>query len=152
MMQLSDIANNVPATDSWLASNDPLFQDPALRKRMAMLDQTNCKNRSQLNNENNPEADVQNCFKLNAAQPYFNGGLIQMNISNTFYYMSSRNNNFSNRGQKGTIEVNRVLPPGLIAVVAIGSAIFALSGGVGVAMLYAKSHPHSRVAQLFARM
>jgi len=152
MVQISDLGASVPATDEWLKDNDKLFEDDILRKRMAFLDQTNCKTKEELKNSNNPEQDVQNCFKLNAAKQYFDGGLIRMNVSSTFYYMSTRNNNFSNRGQKGTIQVTRVLPNGLIAVTAIGAGIFAASGAVGAGMMYAKTHPHSAVAQLFAKM
>lgn len=43
---------------------------------------------------------------LNKAPGYFDGGLIQMNNPGTFSYMSTRNNQFSNRSQKGMIVVN----------------------------------------------
>jgi len=52
------------------------------------------------NNRQRAEEDVQNCMKLNAASKYFDGGLVQMEKTGTFHYMSSRNNNFSNRSQK----------------------------------------------------
>ena len=44
-------------------------------------------------------------MKLNAASQYFDGGLVQMNTVGDFYYMSTRNNNFSNRLQKAEIYV-----------------------------------------------
>jgi len=149
MVQIEDLSLGVPATDDWMKDHDKLFEDETLRKRMAWLDQTNCKSYEEVKNNDD---DVQNCFLLNAAPRYFDGGLVRMNISNTFHYMSTRNNNFSNRGQKGTIIVTRVLSNALIGVIGAGSALFAISGGVGVAMLYAKSHPHSGVAQVFAKM
>jgi len=52
------------------------------------------------------EQDVQNCLELNAASPYFDGGLLQMNQIGSFYYMSTRNNAFSNINQKGSITVH----------------------------------------------
>ena len=42
--------------------------------------------------------------KLDDVDPYFNGGLKQMSRG-TYFYMCTRNNNFSNRSQKGTIIV-----------------------------------------------
>jgi hypothetical protein len=58
------------------------------------------------NNKANAERDIQNCMKLNnAPTPYFDGGLIQMRKTGTFKYFSTRNNNFSNRSQKGIIVV-----------------------------------------------
>merc|ERR1712216_464800 len=47
-----------------------------------------------------------NCAKLNAADhPYFDGGLTKMISRGMHNYMSTRNNNFSNRSQKGKIMV-----------------------------------------------
>jgi hypothetical protein len=58
------------------------------------------------NNKDEAEKDSQNCAKLNAAKtPYFNMEPVRLYSSGTFHYYSSRNNNFSNRGQKGTIVV-----------------------------------------------
>lgn len=56
----------------------------------------------------NTERDPRNCGKLNAAAdakgirtPYFDGGLVKMNKAGKWSYMSTRNNNFSNRNQIG---------------------------------------------------
>eukprot|EP00161_Ancyromonas_sigmoides_P017967 TRINITY_DN4934_c0_g1_i2.p2 TRINITY_DN4934_c0_g1~~TRINITY_DN4934_c0_g1_i2.p2 ORF type:complete len:663 (-),score=386.42 TRINITY_DN4934_c0_g1_i2:120-2036(-) len=43
--------------------------------------------------------------KLNEASPYYDAGLIRMRAEGTFNYLSTRNNNFSNRGQKARIVV-----------------------------------------------
>jgi len=153
IVQISGLDLNFPATDDWVSDNSPLFEDQGLRQRMAYLDQTNCLTWAQLlakndNNENDAKEDVQNCMKLNAASAYFDGGLVQMNTTNEdgFYYMNTRNNNFSNRGQKATIYVHNVLPDWAIAIVSVGGFLFVGSASVGGAMFYAKSHPHSRVA------
>lgn len=42
---------------------------------------------------------------LNDASPTFNGPLMKMTKKGTFHYMCTRNNNFSNRSQKGSIVV-----------------------------------------------
>lgn len=117
--RLQSLDSNVPATDNWLASNSKLFEEDSLRKRMAYLNQTNCLSWAALlaansNNENSANQDTRNCMKLNAAPQYFDGGLIRMNITNTggFHYMSCRNNNFSNRGQKASIYVYNNVPSG----------------------------------------
>jgi len=52
------------------------------------------------------EFDSRNCAKLNAARtPYFDAGLVKLHATGTFHYFSTRNNNFSNRGQKASITV-----------------------------------------------
>jgi hypothetical protein len=109
------------------------------------------------NDDDDAQADVQNCMKLNAAtSPYFDGGAIQMNKTTSetvpFMYMSSRNNNFSNRGQKATIWVLNLLPNWAIGIVVTGSVLFLGAGGIAGAAFYAKSHPHSKLADLFNRM
>jgi len=70
-----------------------------------------CLNQTQLlikngGNVQNVFTDSQNCMKLNnAPTPYFDGGLVMMRASGMFSYYSTRNNNFSNRSQKGVIIV-----------------------------------------------
>ena len=43
--------------------------------------------------------------QLNDASPTFEGAIIRMKDRGTYHYMCTRNNNFSNRSQKGTILV-----------------------------------------------
>jgi len=163
IVQIVDFGANVPASDKWLEDNDALFESPELRKRMAFLDQdpSKCLDYEALlaknqDNENNAEQDIQNCMKLNAASAYFDAGAIRMNVTTPedkpFYYMSSRNNNFSNRGQKGAIFVFNVLPSWAIGVVVAGAALFVGAGAVAGAAFYAKSHPHSSLANVFSKI
>jgi hypothetical protein len=157
MVQVATFGDSLPASDSWISSNTPLFESKDLRTYMSMLGQTNCLSYSELltknnNNQNNVETDVQNCMKLNAAPAYFDGGLVKMNQTGTFYYMSSRNNNFSNRGQKGEIDIVPLLPTWAIVIVVLGSVAFIGSGVVAGLVLYARSHPHSGVANAFGRL
>jgi hypothetical protein len=157
VVQIKAIRDNVPATDDWIQNEGPaLFEDIGLRLRMAMLDQTDCLSYEELlvktqNNQNNAEQDIQNCMKLNGAPAYFDGGLVRMNTTGDFYYMSSRNNNFSNRGQKGAIHIVPLLPVWAIVLVVVGGALFLLSAAVAFGMLYAKSHPHSGIAATFSK-
>jgi len=68
---------------------------------------TQCLTRTELDeirNKNQREQHPRNCAKLNAqATPYFNAGLVSMKKAGMFSYFSSRNNNFSNRDQTGSI-------------------------------------------------
>jgi hypothetical protein len=153
IVQISALNLNYPATQDWLNSNTKMFDSDDLANSMAHLDQTNCETAEQIaatgtTDDQNPA----NCNYLNAASPYWDGGLIKMNNTGTFYYMSTRNNDFTNRGQKAILIVDRVLPVWAIVIVVVGSALFVGSGAVGAAMLYAKSHPHSGVASLFTKL
>jgi hypothetical protein len=157
VVQTYSLANSKPADDNWIAHHTPLFQSKALRLRMAMLGQTDCLSYEELlaknnNDQNAVKEDVQNCMKLNAAEPYFDGGLTKMNLTGSFSYMSTRNHAFSNRDQKGLLNINPLLPPWAIALVSVGAALFVGSAGVAGLMLYAKSHPHSGVANLFTKL
>jgi len=71
----------------------------ALTKQFALSKQTGC----DAGNQNNDQAR-DNCEKLNSAKATVDLGLIKFKPGN-FTYMSSRNNNFSNRAQKAHLKV-----------------------------------------------
>jgi len=70
-------------------------------------DASQCKTEEELEaikNKNQRENDNQNCAKINNIFiPYFDAGPIKMRTRGRFKYYSSRNNNFSNRDQTGTL-------------------------------------------------
>jgi hypothetical protein len=101
-------------------------------------------------NTNNINTDPQNCNKLNAANAYFNGGLVSMRYMGTYAYMCTRNNNFTNRSQKGSINVQTTLPPFALSMVVVGAAGFVGIGIVGVGVFYAKTHANSQCANVFS--
>merc|ERR1719230_283691 len=70
-----------------------------LVKQFALSKQTGCA----AGNQNNDQAR-DNCEKLNSAKATVNLGLIKFKPGN-YTYMSSRNNNFSNRAQKAHLKV-----------------------------------------------
>jgi len=158
IVQITDIAANYPATEDWIKGNTPLFDSKSLRQTMAYLGQTDCKTLAQLltdhpNDNNAVETDPNNCMKLNSVSAkYFDGGLIKMNNTGNFYYMSTRNNNFSNRSHKGNINVMNVLPDWAIGVTVVGGVAFLGSAGVGALMFYAKTHPHSAIAAKLSKL
>jgi len=75
-------------------------------------------------NNNGKQQDPQNCAVLNGmGGNSFDSGLVKMTEAGTFHYMSSRNNNFTNRSQKGTIVVGSVFSvPTMVAMAAGGGA------------------------------
>eukprot|EP00276_Gloeochaete_wittrockiana_P013313 CAMPEP_0184332064 /NCGR_PEP_ID=MMETSP1089-20130417/1332_1 /TAXON_ID=38269 ORGANISM="Gloeochaete wittrockiana, Strain SAG46.84" /NCGR_SAMPLE_ID=MMETSP1089 /ASSEMBLY_ACC=CAM_ASM_000445 /LENGTH=605 /DNA_ID=CAMNT_0026655291 /DNA_START=151 /DNA_END=1968 /DNA_ORIENTATION=+ len=127
-----------------------MFDDTDTQARMAFIDQVNCLSMAELraannNNDNDIEQDVRNCMKLNGAPtPYFDGGVLRLNNTGTFHYMSTRNNNFSNRSQKATLVVtddSSTLPLWAVGAVGVGVVAFAAAAVVAGLTLYAKSHP-----------
>ena len=81
-------------------------QNPGNEQSCAAFDTLD--NDNQLNNRAEREETYQNCAKLSgAATPHFDAGLVQLKAAPGEYkYMSTRNNNFSNRGHKGVITVS----------------------------------------------
>jgi len=64
------------------------------------------KNRAGNNNRQDNERDFANCAKINAARsPYLDAGVIKAGVKGNYAFMSTRNNNFSNRQQKGYITI-----------------------------------------------
>jgi len=66
--------------------------------------------------------------------------------------MASRNNNFSNRGHKGTLVVNSFIPDWAVGTVIAGAALFLGASVIGGMILYAKSNPHSGAAHLISKL
>jgi len=154
-VQLPREDSSFPATDDWIAQNPRkvMFEDAGLRLRMAQLDQTNCLTRAEIEAAGqNADQSLQYCGKLNAADRYFDGGLVRQNKTGEFHYMSTRNHNFSNRDQKGQLTVSPLLPTWALGVVIAGAALFAVAAGVAGMMFYAKNNPHSGVANIFSKM
>jgi hypothetical protein len=150
LVQIYGFSNNVPVTDAKFLDGTvkPLFEDAKVRLRFAMLDQTDCApDPTQVT-----EQDVTNCALLNAASQYFDGGVFRMNKTGTYYYMSTRNHNFTNRDQKGSLTVLPLLPTWALGVVLAGAALFVGAGAVAFMMFYAKNNPHSGIANVFSKM
>jgi hypothetical protein len=105
------------------------------------------------NNAGNMENDPQNCFILNGNNAnYFDGGKVQMYQGGTFAYMSTRNNNFTNRSQKGFVTVSAALSPVALAATVVGAAGFVAAAVIAGGSLYAASHPGSAAANCFSNV
>lgn len=156
IVQIKDLDNNIPV----IATNDTveklLFDSEYLRTRMALIDQKNCVPVATLlaqngNNANTVNQLDTNCAKLNAAAtPYFDGGLVRMNQTGKFTYMSTRNNNFSNRTQKGQITVNaaeeKKMSGGAVAAIVVVS-IAVIAASLGGLVFYGKKNPHTAIGR-----
>jgi len=107
------------------------------------------------NDQNTINRAKSNCAKLNAAGRYFNSGLTKITAhhnGNTYHYMSTRNNNFSNRSQKGTVTVIPFLPVWAIVLVVVAASVMLVSFvalGFGI---WARFMPDGRVANFFKKV
>jgi hypothetical protein len=106
LVLLDDFKENVPGSES-----NSLFSHELLRE-LATIGQdinnaTQCFTFEELStgNQRNNQQDLRNCALLNRANPYFNLPPKKMNRTGKAKLMSSRNNNFSNRGQKFKLSV-----------------------------------------------
>jgi len=136
--------------------NSSSLLDDGLKYQLAYLNQKNCSSIDDLNNRNNNDQnqvnqDRQNCFKLNSAAQYFDGGLQQASKTGTFRYMSTRNNNYTNRSQKGIITIDLLLPVWAIVLVCFGAVAFIGAAAVAGGVLYSRKNPQSNVAAFFNR-
>jgi len=118
LVQIKESGLDIPATPGaqtgepdmfdvafeWNPESTGQFSGPRdqaeLTKQFALVKQTGCLTDGQINGDQ----QAQNCQKLNAAAATVDLGLLRFK-EGTYKYMSSRNNNFSNRAQKGKLTV-----------------------------------------------
>jgi len=123
---------NVALTTAWKMANLDQYNNVQCT---SVTDTDCCYTQQQLTdkyqNDNNDRAnDVQNCALLNANGANGFQGMARMSTPGTFHYLSTRNNNFSNRSQKGQLVVGTALSiPTIVALVAGGGAAV---GAIGV--------------------
>jgi len=88
-------------------------------------------------NTNNEDNDPRNCGKLNFANAHFHPGPQEVNSGTGRYaFTSTRNNNFSNRNQKGVITV-LPRPLNLSAAEVVGIVFGAIAGFAVIAVVVA---------------
>ncbi|KAM9973905.1 hypothetical protein ACTFIW_007567 [Dictyostelium discoideum] len=148
MCQIKTLNHNYPMTDDELNDDNALFADMETRLRFARLGQKSCLTYDELmtknnNNKDAVEVDPQNCMVLNNAGTRFNGGVQKMTKTGSYYYMSTRNNNFSNRNQKGAIHIDPLLAGWQIGLIAAGCSLFVIISATAGCVTFARFHPHS---------
>mmetsp|Transcript_1729 Transcript_1729/g.2723 ORF Transcript_1729/g.2723 Transcript_1729/m.2723 type:complete len:800 (+) Transcript_1729:140-2539(+) len=136
LVVMSNQRDNHPVTGEM----DMFVGGKEVTRRLAFLDQpvddtSKCLPYSLLrslngNNNDATDRDWRNCMKLSGQEtPYFNAGLLHAR-EGKYVYMSTRNNNFSNRGMKGSLTVGpgtKPLSPLAISVISlaiVGSLAF----------------------------
>jgi hypothetical protein len=157
IVQIADMSKNYPLNATELAKTDLLFKDDAIRARMANIDQVNCLSYAALKATANAggaavDQNNQNCMVLNQAGPRFSGGLVRMTTNGEYYYMSTRNNNFSNRSHKASIKVSGGWPVWKTAVIVVAGAVAVAIGAAAGTVIYAKRNPHSKAADFVSKI
>lgn len=145
-VQIPDLNKNLP---SGFGSSSQFFGS-SNRRRLAYLDQTDCATYEVLQNSGNANQDERNCYKLNAAGRYFDLGAVRVGDEGTYHFMSSRNNNFTNRAQKSSIIVDPFLPIWAILLISIASAMCLGAVVVSGLAFYATTHPSSHLGKAWS--
>lgn len=155
LVQVENLDDNVPLT----YSDSRHFFGEEARMSLAHLNQKECDTLAQLiarlgTDQNTINRDPRNCAKLNAASTYQDQGLHKVGASQTGAYMfiSTRNNNFSNRSQKMTIISIPFLPVWAIVLVVLAGTACLASIGLSWFALWVRYHPDSRAANVWNRM
>jgi len=157
-----------------------MFDTYSLALHACLLDQTNCVPVKTLNNEQSVQncgklnAPIKpivptptsttvttNGYPNNGDQTanggkqsytaYFDLGAMKWNRTGTYQYMGTRNNNFSNRGQKGVLIVETQLSAAAIAGIVVGAAAGVALLGVGGLFVAGRIMPDSWAASVLAR-
>jgi len=82
---------------------------------------------------------------------YFDLGAIRWNNTGTYHYMGTRNNDFTNRGQKAVLYVQQQLSSAAIAGIVVGSVVGATLLAGGGLFIFGRMRPDSGVASLLSR-
>jgi hypothetical protein len=157
IVQLSGGRDNYPIP----FSQQTLFDTPGKAFEMAHLNQyggTMCTTDSQQSccwtltqlQTNANDQDPRNCAKLNGPVQYFDGGPVRMTTTGSYAYYSTRNNNFTNRSQKGYITVESLLPTWGIVLASAGAVGFVGASTLAGLTYYAQTHPQAAIANVFA--
>lgn len=110
--QTESIASLTCLCDDCFGGRVPLFAKTEDRARFAVAGQkdSDCDTLETLKQKHNNNIDAmnedpRNCMKLNAAPAHFDGGVVTYSQLGTMTFMSTRNSNFANRLQTGSIAV-----------------------------------------------
>ena len=119
--------------------------DYALHVRLAWVDQIECNTTDELaqiaqQTGTNQDQLKTNCGKLNSLDtPYFDAGLVTISRQMDWVFISTRNNNFSNRSQKGIIVSTNLVQTFGIVLLSISGAAFLAAVVIAVVVKMAPS-------------
>ena len=152
IVQLDQRSHNIPM----FIENQNLFDDANIALKLALLDQDPNLCKEYRNGQANEQNARDNCGKLNRARNLFPtvaaDGLMSCTSigAGTYNYASTRNNNFSNRSQKGMLIVSS---SGLSAA-AIAGIVFGVIAGIGLVVggvcFYGKRNPNTRAGSCYS--
>ena len=105
IVELKDLKDSYPTDflDSFFTNDDVKRSLSSLNQ--PIHDREMCFSYVELMEHRNDENNINNCALLNRAEPYFNMYPVKVNNTGNYNMVCSRNNNFSNRGQKLVINV-----------------------------------------------
>jgi hypothetical protein len=161
IVQMRDGHLNYPTTqDEWDALSNQMPFSAEERLTFAAAGQTiaDCPTYEELlaqnnNNANTVDQATNNCFKLNAAPRHFDGGVYHFqSLGSTYDYMCTRNNNFSNRSQKGGIKVVTALKPYAIGLIAGAAGAVALAAVLGITYHLGNVNPYSAPGKIWSKV
>jgi plastocyanin len=126
------INNDLAASYPEPHETQSMFRNADTAYLAAFIGQTNCADYTAVETGAVNDQDTTNCAKLNGNPTgYFDLGLLRLNRTGTYNYMSSRNNNFSNRGQKASLLIRpfgRGFWVGVFVVLGLAGVGAAVSG------------------------
>jgi hypothetical protein len=139
IVQVEELNTQIPWSYETMVNNGqtPMFETVEEAKKFATLNQEDtiaCKDYKA--GENGEQNSKNNCGKLNAAPAHMDFGLKPLSTvgRGTYHYISTRNNNFSNRSQKATWQIEGLT----IAEMALaGVGTVAVIGGVAAGGMFA---------------
>lgn len=103
---------------------------------LAWIDQQDCYNTTEmLGEKKNEDQDLKSCHFLNGAPSPYYSRLVQVKEAGVLHVMSSRNNNFSNRSQRGTLIIENAISEQVVAGLASAGGILAV-GGIAAGVIY----------------
>jgi len=133
-----------------------MFDNETTIKRLAYQDQDQIKECDHFlklkfpNNAQRRANDPMNCATLNRASAYFDAGLVPLTKTGTYHFLSTRNNAFTNRGQKGSITIQENW-----FLMAVSTAFAVVLGALGFSFFvqmrrfpqYIRDHPNGCCAK-----
>jgi len=103
-------------------------------------------------NSDAAQNSIYNCAKMNPAQAHVDYGVHSM-AQGTYHYVATRNNNFSNRHNKGILNVfgdSFQYSAAAAAGIAVGTLVGCGAVGAAAVVFYAKKRPNSRIARMLS--